>query len=156
MKWALFFLGEYMHMITASAFFAAVFLGGWHLPWIDYAVYGGAQPATTGLVGVILKMAVFFAKVLLILGVMMWIRWTLPRFRFDQLMRLAWRGLIPTALLLLLATGVLAYFGQRHWMWAASIAIALLVALISPLIPAGPPVNRRVRLPGSRFSPAAD
>ena len=156
MKWALFFLGEYMHMITASAFFAAVFLGGWHLPWIDYAIYGHAQPVTTGLVGVILKMAVFLAKVLLLLGVMMWIRWTLPRFRFDQLMRLAWRGLIPTAMLLLLATGVLAYYGQRHWMWAASIGIALLVALISPLIPAGPPVNRRVPLPGSRFSPATE
>jgi len=90
----------------------------------------------------------------LLLALMMWIRWTLPRFRFDQLMRLAWRNLIPLSLALLLATGLCVHYGWESWMWLGNLAVIVLAVIARPLIPAGPSSNRRVGLPGSRFSPA--
>jgi len=147
MKWALFFMGEYMHMITGSAFFALLFLGGWDLPFVQ-------EPVVGGLALVLLKSSVFIAKIAFLLFVMIWIRWTLPRFRFDQLMRIAWRGLIPISLILLLSTSVLVFYKQPHWtMLAANVAVALGTIIVGPLIPQGAPPNRRIPLAGSRFSP---
>lgn len=147
MKFALFFLGEYIHMISGSAFFALLFLGGWDLPFVT-------EPHVGGLGWVALKFGVFAFKVFLLIALMMWIRWTLPRFRFDQLMKLAWRALIPVTLLILLGTGFMVYFKASPW-WALAINAAALAStlVIGPLLPAGPPVNRRIGLEGSRFSP---
>ena len=86
----------------------------------------------------------------------MWVRWTLPRFRFDQLMRLAWRGMIPLVLVMLLVVGAMVWAGLTAW-WMFTIANVLVVGgalLLSPLLPAGPKVNRKIPLVGSRFSPA--
>lgn len=154
MKWALFFLGEYMHMITGSAFFIILFLGGWDLipfvgeiPIVAEGLWGGIALAA-------LKTLIFAAKVALCLFVMMWIRWTLPRLRFDQLMKLAWVGVIPLTIVMLLVVGVLVYLDAPLWTYpVANLAVAVVAALVTPLIPAGPPVNRRVPLRGSRFSP---
>ena len=87
---------------------------------------------------------------------MIWIRWTLPRLRFDQLMRLAWRGLIPVTLAMLLITSAFVYFGIENWIYycVANVIIFFTAPLISQVIPTGAPVNRRVPLAGSRFSPA--
>ncbi len=156
MKFALFFLGEYLHMITAMAFFTLMFLGGWHLPWFDLAIYGESQPIITGILGVALKAAVFFGKMFLLIFLVMQIRWTLPRFRFDQLMRLAWRGLIPTSLALLLATGTLVYLQLDGYLWVANGAIIAIMLVIAPLLPKGKPFNKRIPLAGSRFSPLPD
>ncbi len=146
MKWALYFLGEYMHMITGCAFFVLLFLGGWDLPFLREPVVGGI-----GLV--LLKSGVYIAKVALMLVVMIWVRWTLPRFRFDQLMRLAWRGLIPITLAVMLATGVLVYLKQAGWaVLAVNVAVAIAAAVIGPMLPKGQP-NRRIPLAGSRFNP---
>ncbi|MBI1369391.1 MAG: NADH-quinone oxidoreductase subunit NuoH [Planctomycetes bacterium] len=153
MKFAMFFLGEYMHMATSSAFLTVLFLGGWHLPWLDYLIYGGVEPQKVGLLGVLLNVGVMVTKMMTLVAIMMWVRWTLPRFRFDQLMRLAWRGLIPIGLALLLTTGVFVYFGLQNWLWLGNIAIAAVVLFVAPLIPKGADVNRRVPLAGSRFSP---
>lgn len=148
MKWALFFLGEYMHMITGAAFFALLFLGGWDLPFVT-------EPAVGGLALVLLKSFVFASKTLLLVFVMMWIRWTLPRQRFDQLMRLAWRGLIPIALVMLLITSLFVYLGLARWYYflAANAVVFITASVISLIIPTGNKVNRRVGLAGSRFSP---
>jgi NADH-quinone oxidoreductase subunit H len=156
MKWALFFLGEYMHMITGSAFFIILFLGGWdiipfvgELPIVAEGLWGGIAL-------VVLKTLVFAGKVGLLLFVMMWIRWTLPRLRFDQLMKLAWVGVIPLTIVMLLVTGVLVYLDAPLWAYpVANVAVAVVAAIVTPLLPAGPPVNRRVPLRGSRFSPLA-
>jgi NADH-quinone oxidoreductase subunit H len=153
MKWALFFLGEYMHMITGSAFFCVLFLGGWDLiPFVEELPMVGTGWMGLGLVAA--KFAIFAGKVAFLLFVMMWIRWTLPRFRFDQLMRLAWQGLIPMTLLVLLAVGTLAYLKAPVWTYLpANLAVALVAALVGPMLPVGPPVNRRIPMEGSRFSP---
>ncbi len=155
MKFALYFLGEYMHMITGSAFFVLLFLGGWHLPFMG-TIFEAIGVSETGLLSVLVKSGVFLLKVLALLFVMMWIRWTLPRFRFDQLMRLAWRSMIPISLALLLATGVFVYLGWEPWTWAANLAIFFGTLAVAPLVPKGKPLNRRVPLAGSRFSPAAE
>jgi NADH-quinone oxidoreductase subunit H len=156
MKLGLLLMGEYMHMLTASAFLVILFLGGWHLPWIDYLVYGSAQPVVGELGGVLLKSGVFIVKMLLVTWLMMWVRWTLPRFRFDQLMRLAWQGLIPITLVLLLATGVITFLRLSHWMWLVNGVLIFALPMAGRWIPVGPPTNRRIRLAGSRFSPAAE
>lgn len=154
MKFAMFFLGEYMHMATASAFLTLLFLGGWHLPFVDYLIWGGAEPAKVNILGVLLNLGVFVVKVFTLVGLMMWVRWTVPRFRFDQLMRLAWRGLIPISLGLLLITGVMVYFDVTGYLWLGNAALLAIVMTVVPFIPKGADVNRKVGLAGSRFSPA--
>lgn len=150
MRFALFFLGEYLHMITASAFFTILFLGGWDLPFLKEPQVGQAA----GLGIVLLKTAVFLGKIAGCIVLMMVIRWTLPRFRFDQLMKHAWRSLIPLTLTLMLLTGVVVFLKLSHW-WLLGANAATMLALyaIGASIPQGPPVNRRVPLAGSRFSP---
>jgi NADH-quinone oxidoreductase subunit H len=91
-KFALFFMGEYANMIMVSAMTVTLFLGGWTLP-----LAGLDQPATTLLLG-FLHLGIFLVKVILLVCGMIWVRWMLPRFRFDQLMDLGWRRLIPLAL----------------------------------------------------------
>lgn len=91
MKFGMFFLGEYLHVITVSYLVVILFLGGWDIPFITDA-------AQTGWFFAILKIAALLAKVLLMVLFVMWIRWTLPRFRYDRLMELAWKRMIPLAI----------------------------------------------------------
>jgi NADH-quinone oxidoreductase subunit H len=99
LKFAMFFMGEYLAMITMSALGVTIFLGGWDGPGID--------PASTSALQGVLSVLYFSAKVAIVLFFYMWVRWTLPRFRFDQLMRLGWRMLVPLGFANLIATGVL-------------------------------------------------
>ena len=155
MKFALFFLGEYMHMITGSAFVCVLFLGGWHVPF-EQTVFGWMGIADDGIWAALIRTGNFMSKVVTILCIMMWIRWTLPRFRFDQLMRLAWRSMIPLSLGLLLMTGTWVYMGWENWMWAGNILVFAIGLLVAPLLPEGKPINRKIGLAGSRFSPVAE
>src|SRR6185295_16719960 len=103
MKFGLFFLGEYVAMITGSAVIVTLFLGGWHFPGIP----DGSHGVFWGLVNIF----VFFAKVAVLLFVFIWVRWTLPRFRYDQLMRLGWVFFFEIALVnIFLMAIILAYF----------------------------------------------
>jgi NADH-quinone oxidoreductase subunit H len=163
MRFALFFLGEYMHMVTGCAVFALLFLGGWDLvPFVDELPLVAGPTIWAGLPLVALKFGVFIFKIFLLLSFMMVLRWTLPRFRFDQLMKLAWRALIPVTLAMLLITGLVIFIRPidvqpQHWYWmltVANVAVVLALLVLGPRVPAGPPVNRRVGLAGSRFSPA--
>jgi len=92
MKFALFFMGEYAAMIIASAMMVTLFFGGWTLP-----IFGLDQPATVLWQGV-LQIGVFLGKVSCFLLAFIWLRWMVPRFRYDQLMNLGWRRLVPLAL----------------------------------------------------------
>ena len=149
MRFALYFLAEYMHMIGAAAFFVLLFLGGWDLPFVR-------EPLVGGVVLVLIKTAVFAAKIFLVILLMVIVRWTLPRFRFDQLMRLAWRILIPIVILMLLLSALIVYLDVSPW-WhlAANALVFLAAAFLGSKLPPGPAVNRRVRLEGSRFYPPA-
>jgi NADH-quinone oxidoreductase subunit H len=91
MKFALFFMGEYAAMVAASAMLVVLFLGGWTLP-----VFGLDQPAATVLGG-LLHIGIFIGKMLAIMVIMIWVRWMLPRFRYDQLMNLGWGRFVPLA-----------------------------------------------------------
>jgi NADH-quinone oxidoreductase subunit H len=92
MKFALFFMGEYAAMTAASAILVVLFLGGWTLP-----VFGLDQPAAT-LLGGLLHIGIFLGKMMVVLVTMIWVRWMLPRFRYDQLMNLGWQRFVPLAL----------------------------------------------------------
>jgi NADH-quinone oxidoreductase subunit H len=113
MKFAMFFFAEYVAVVTGSALMAAVFFGGWHLPFIErdglHLAIGGteifAQPIGHGLV-VVLGVLAFVVKTIALCMIQLTIRWTLPRFRYDQLMRLGWRKLLPASLANLLVTGL--------------------------------------------------
>jgi NADH-quinone oxidoreductase subunit H len=91
-KFALFFMGEYIHMITVSALAATFFLGGWYGPFVDQVP--------------ILGPVYFATKVALVIFVMIWVRASLPRVRYDHLMQFCWKFLLPLALLNLAATAV--------------------------------------------------
>lgn len=101
-KFGLFFVAEYAHIVIGSAAFTILFLGGWHLPFVDVFQWVG------GIAGTLLSLAIFFAKVFFLIFFFMWIRWTLPRFRYDQVMNLGWKVLLPLSLanLLLYAVGI--------------------------------------------------
>jgi NADH-quinone oxidoreductase subunit H len=172
MRFALFFLAEYAGMITTSAVCVALFFGGWHIPWIDLIpAIRDLQPdpanpsVTTSLVWCLVHAFAFFGKTLAIIGVFMWVRWSLPRFRFDQIMDLAWRALIPISLGQFFVTALVIWFfrgtDRAYMRVPGTMALAFLVAnvvllavtmVISTLIPAGPDTNRRIAVPGSRYT----
>ena len=98
MKFALFFLGEYANMIASAAMMVTLFFGGWTLPFLG-------TPAE-GLLGGLFHIGVFIAKMVVLMVVFIWVRWMLPRFRYDQLMDLGWRRFIPLALVNIVATAL--------------------------------------------------
>lgn len=113
MKFAMFFFSEYIAVVSSSALLAVIFLGGWNLPFLyrdgfHVAIGGTAlwdQALPHGLV-IVLGVVAFLLKVLTLCWLQLMIRWTLPRFRYDQLMRLGWRKLLPASLVNILATGL--------------------------------------------------
>jgi NADH-quinone oxidoreductase subunit H len=157
MRWALFFLAEYSHMVTASAFFVLLFLGGYHLPlsmFVDNGVHHWLQPESMGIIAVLAKFGVFLVKVVGMIFFMMLIRWTIPRLKYDQVMAVAWQGLIPISLVIVVMTAVMVHFGYSGVlpMLAANGVLTLVIFAVMPLMPRATS-NRKVRLAGSRFSP---
>ena len=99
MKFAMFFMAEYMHMIVGSAVTVTLFLGGWHFFGLENI--GG--PVWSG----VISFGIFFVKTAIFLFVFIWVRWTLPRFRYDQLMNFGWKFLLPVTLTSIAVTGIL-------------------------------------------------
>src|SRR5258705_7335053 len=109
MKFSMFFIAEYGNMVTASALMATLFFGGWDIPftmWDNVAPHTGFKTLLTTLF--------FFGKILFFVFFYMWIRWTLPRFRYDQLMALGWKILLPVALTyIVIVAGALTFFSYN-------------------------------------------
>ena len=106
MGFALFFLGEYAAMIAGSGVIVTLFLGGWTFPLIP----DGSLPGVAGVLAGLVNIGVFFAKVAALLVLFIWVRWTVPRFRYDQLMKLGWYFFFELALVNIFITAfVLAY-----------------------------------------------
>lgn len=103
-KWSLFFVAEYCHMIVGSAVFILLFFGGWNplpgLPlgtlvnWLAGFTPWVAHPLVMGLIGI----GIFLGKICTSIFVFMWVRWTLPRFRYDQVMNIGWKKLLPLSI----------------------------------------------------------
>lgn len=98
MKLGLFLFAEYINMFISSAIIACLFFGGYHFPGLD-----NLNVSTN--VAAMISVGVLFAKIFFFIFLFMWVRWTLPRFRYDQLMHLGWKILIPLSILNVLATG---------------------------------------------------
>jgi NADH-quinone oxidoreductase subunit H len=119
LKFAMFFLAEYTHVVTISFLSAIMFFGGWHFPWIAEAdsAYWGAT---------VVKVIVLLAKVGGVIAFIMIIRWTIPRFRFDQLMGLTWKVFIPLSLANLLGMMIVKQYDLSLW-WMLPYSAALVV-----------------------------
>jgi NADH-quinone oxidoreductase subunit H len=122
MKFSMFFIAEYANMVTASALMATLFFGGWDIPftaWDNAAPHTGLKTLLTTLL--------FFGKTLFFVFFYMWIRWTLPRFRYDQLMALGWKILLPVALAYIVIIGgavvalQTAGFAPRSWQYSGAL-----------------------------------
>jgi NADH-quinone oxidoreductase subunit H len=111
MKFSMFPISEYANMATVSAMVVTLFFGGWDLP-------GPWSPAP-GALSTLLTGGLMFFKVLFFLFLFMWIRWTLPRFRYDQLMALGWKVMLPLAILYVMVIAV-ALWGIEHWLGIAN------------------------------------
>ncbi len=104
LKFALFFMAEYVNMFTVSVMCSVLFLGGWYLPGLGHLLEPGSIPyALVSHVG-------FIGKICAFLFLFIWIRGTLPRFRFDQLMNFGWKFLLPLALANVIVTIIIVYF----------------------------------------------
>jgi NADH-quinone oxidoreductase subunit H len=116
MKFALFFLGEYAAMITGSAVIVTLFFGAWHIPFLptdpEQLPLLWGWPIWSILLG-LLHIAAFFIKVAILLFFFIWVRWTLPRFRYDQLMRLGWYFFFEIALANILLVALILAFAPR-------------------------------------------
>jgi NADH-quinone oxidoreductase subunit H len=114
MKFGMFYFAEYMEVVTSSMLLVTIFLGGWQLPFLHrdglHVAFGDAALLHLKLPHVwvtIFQVVAFFGKVLTLCWIQAFVRWGLPRFRYDQLMRLGWKVLLPLSLANILATGVL-------------------------------------------------
>ncbi len=128
-KFAMFFLAEYMHMITVSAVGVTLFLGGWHGP--QFHVLGWLWPLLW-----------FLIKLYVVIFCLIWIRATVPRFRYDRLMNFGWKVLIPVGLMWILITAAAIELPNVYEDWRAAVLIAsgtvLLIIVLLPLF-VGPP-----------------
>jgi NADH-quinone oxidoreductase subunit H len=134
MKWGLFFVAEYSHMLVGSGVFILMFLGGWNpLPFLPLSTVAGwlhiaDQPILLGL----LSIAIFMGKALFFIFLFMWVRWTVPRFRYDQVMKLGWQKLLPLAIgnLLFYALAIAIVQLGLGWLPLAGLVAVTLAAFV--------------------------
>lgn len=108
MKFGMFMLSEYLAMFFASGMITTLYLGGWQVPYLEYA---NLSPLTVSL----LQLGAFFTKFSLIVVFFMIVRWSMPRFRYDQLMNLGWKVMLPLALLNIALTGLFILKPLHTW-----------------------------------------
>ena len=112
MKLGFYLFSEYVNMFVSSAVMATLFWGGYDIPFVQDAALG--QHIGQNWLAV-LQVGSLFVKIVIFIFIFMWVRWTIPRFRYDQLMNLGWNGLIPLALINMVVTGFVVLLKQNHW-----------------------------------------
>jgi NADH-quinone oxidoreductase subunit H len=128
LKFALFFLAEYINMATVSALATTLFLGGWHAPWPIHVIWDGANSGYWPFLW-------FMGKVMFFIFIFIWLRGTLPRLRYDQFMHFGWKRLIPFSLVWILAVAAIHTVDlnggfDRKWLFAGiAVCLALIVVL---------------------------
>ena len=110
LKFGMFFMSEFIEMVTIGAIVTVMFFGAWHIPFVSTAsllsLFDFLGQTGSNLVVMLLHVGVFFGKVIFFIWLQMTIRWTLPRFRYDQIMKLGWKILLPLSLANILVTGI--------------------------------------------------
>jgi NADH-quinone oxidoreductase subunit H len=109
MKLGLYLFAEYVNMFISGAVMASLFFGGYDIPFVNEASWGLSQNLLA-----IIGLVVLLAKALFFVFVFIWIRWTIPRFRYDQLMNLGWKKLIPLALVNMVITAAVILLLKPH------------------------------------------
>jgi len=137
LKFALFFLAEYINMVTVSALMTTLFLGGWRAPWGVVSVWHGANSGWWPLLW-------FFLKLFIVLFVFIWLRGTLPRLRYDQFMKLGWKVLIPANLIWIMAEASIKVLDRKQLIYGIVI-IAIVVIVGSFLYDNADQKKRRER-----------
>lgn len=117
MKFSMFMIAEYAHIVTVAAMLATIFFGGWDIPFTSWDEHPGTLQT-------IVTFGFFFTKMFFWIFFVMWLRWTLPRFRYDQLMALEWKVLLPIALVYIMVTAV-------------AIQLLRMAGIVTPLAQAG-------------------
>jgi NADH-quinone oxidoreductase subunit H len=122
MKFSMFYIAEYSNMVTASALMATLFFGGWDVPFTTWDNTPPWTPLKT-----VLTLGAFSLKTIFFLFLFIWVRWTLPRFRYDQLMALGWKIMLPFALayLTVIATAIWFLHDRLGWAYDTRFALAL-------------------------------
>ncbi|MDP9459100.1 MAG: NADH-quinone oxidoreductase subunit NuoH [Actinomycetota bacterium] len=142
LKFALFFLAEYINMVTVSALAATLFLGGWRAPW-PISIWDGANSGWWPLLW-------FFLKVVVALFVFIWLRGTLPRLRYDQFMHFGWKVLVPVALVWILAVATMRTVAREAELSTGEVAlyvgVPMAVVVLIGLLVAGRIAQRDTRL----------
>ena len=109
MKFGMFFLAEYMHVVIGSMLITTFFFGGYHLPFAGYWL-----PEMGSTAKAILDVSVFTLKTVFWAFTYIWVRWTLPRFKYNQVMKLGWRRMLPVSIINFIVLAVLVY-GYHHY-----------------------------------------
>jgi NADH-quinone oxidoreductase subunit H len=145
MKLIMYLIAEFLHMITASFLIVILFLGGWHLPLIT----GDPDVAQISWFTAILRILVLQLKIFAVIVFFMWVRWSWPRFRFDQLMNFAWKMMLPLGMVNLVVVAILYEYRQYYdpaghsmvWTgyvligsWIAFVAAWIAMALVNPRV----------------------
>jgi NADH-quinone oxidoreductase subunit H len=118
-KFAMFFLAEYINVVTVSALATTLFLGGWHAPWPIHELWHGANSGWYPMIW-------FVIKIVLIIFVFVWLRGTLPRMRYDQFMHFGWKVLIPLNLVWIMLISTVHVLRSRHWpAWETTVVVAI-------------------------------
>ena len=113
MKFGMFLMADFVETVVIAGMTTALFLGGWQVPWLfadGFRLPGGLALDLPHLAVVLLQVGAFVTKVIAMVWFLMLIRWTLPRFRYDQAMRLGWLGLLPLAVLNIVLTAAVLLF----------------------------------------------
>jgi NADH-quinone oxidoreductase subunit H len=128
MKFSMFYIAEYSNMVTASALMVTLFFGGWDIPFTSWD-----NTPPWSVLKTVATFAAFWLKVMFFLFTYVWVRWTLPRFRFDQLMDLGWKVLLPVALAYVMVTSV-AVWALDAWGVGFGIGYALALTALNAVL----------------------
>ncbi|MDO9263978.1 MAG: NADH-quinone oxidoreductase subunit H, partial [Desulfosalsimonadaceae bacterium] len=111
LKFVMFWMGEFLEIVTIAGIMTTMFLGAWHLPFVTdqmlLSLFHFAGPNGSNILAMLVNVGTFYVKLIFFIWLQMTIRWTLPRFRYDQVMRLGWKMILPISLINIFITGII-------------------------------------------------
>ncbi len=138
MKLGFYLFSEYINMFVSSAFISALYFGGFHYPFMN-AINGALENSLGAIAGhnvaTAIGVVVFFGKIFFFIFFFMWVRWTVPRFRYDQLMNLGWKTFIPLAILNVVVTGAGLLYDFKYTTWLIAIVMIVLAVMSTARVP---------------------